>query len=256
MSSSSTNKQPLLLDRPATTSTLVTVASGQVFSTSLIPTAIGNATKIFDVDSALTDTSVSGAYIDEIWLQYSKRNNVYIDAQSPLTGTYTQSSTTVVLTVASHNAQVGQKLFVDYTSGTGVDEIVTVTAATPTTITFTSASSLSTSGNVSVYLPTDFCFYLVNTGVITNTNQFFPLFTASVPSTFDNQNYSLTLSNVLPLINHPVVQSGANFSSTNSTTAAKFRGLMLQRGQALYVSVSGATSLTNGFYANVQAGYY
>jgi hypothetical protein len=246
----------MLVDRPGTLSTLVTVASGQAFSTSLIPTAVGNATKVFDVDSSLTDTSISGAYIDEIWLAYSKRNSVFIDAQTALTGTYTQSATAVVLTVATHNLQVGQKIYVDYTSGTGVDEIVTVTALTPTTITYVSASSLSTSGNVSVYLPTDFCFYLVNTGTITNTNQFYPLFTVSVPSTFDNQNYSLTLNSILPLINHPVVQSGNNFTSTNSTVSPKSRGLMLQRGQALYVATGGTTALTNGFYCNIQAGYY
>jgi hypothetical protein len=202
-----------MVDRPATSSTLVTVASGQAFSTSLLPTAVGNATKIFDVDSALTDTSISGAYIDEIWLTYAKRNSIFIDAQTALVGTYTQSTTTVVITVSSHNLQVGQKIYVDYTSGTGVDEIVTVTALTSTTITYTSASSLSTSGNVSVYLPTDFCFYLVNTGIVTNTNQFYPLFTVSIPSTFDNQNYSLTLNSVLPLINHPVVQAGNNFTA-------------------------------------------
>lgn len=256
MSSTSTNKQPMLVDRPGTLSTLVTVASGQAFSTSLIPTAVGNATNVFDTDSALTDTSISGAYIDEIWFQYTKRNSTYIDAQPPLTGTYSQSATAVVVTVSAHNLQVGQKIYVDYTSGTGVDETVTVTALTPTTITYTSASSLSTSGNISVYLPTDFCFYLVNTGTITNTNQFYPLFTVSVPSTFDNQNYSLTLNSVLPLINHPVVQAGNNFTSTNSTISPKCRGLMLQRGQALYVSVGGATALANGFYCNVQAGYY
>jgi hypothetical protein len=246
----------MLVDRPGTLSTLVTVASGQAFSTSLIPTAVGNATKVFDVDSSLTDTSISGAYIDEIWLAYSKRNSVFIDAQPALTGTYTQSATAVVVTVATHNLQVGQKIYVDYTSGTGVDEIVTVTALTSTTITYVSASSLSTSGNVSVYLPTDFCFYLVNTGTITNTNQFYPLFTVSVPSTFDNQNYSLTLNSVLPLINHPVVQAGNNFASTNSTVSPKCRGLMLQRGQALYVATGGTTALSNGFYCNIQAGYY
>ena len=256
MSSTSTNKQPMLVDRPGTLSTLVTVASGQAFSTSLIPTAVGNATKVFDVDSSLTDTSISGAYIDEIWLAYSKRNSVFIDAQAALTGTYTQSATAVVVTVATHNLQVGQKIYVDYTSGTGVDEIVTVTALTSTTITYVSASSLSTSGNVSVYLPTDFCFYLVNTGTITNTNQFYPLFTVSVPSTFDNQNYSLTLNSVLPLINHPVVQAGNNFASTNSTVSPKCRGLMLQRGQALYVATGGTTALSNGFFCNIQAGYY
>ena len=254
---------PAMVDRPATTATLVTVASGQAFSTSLIPTAVGNATKVFDVDSALTDTSISGAYIDEIWFQYSKRNITNIDAQSATAGTYSANSTTVIVTISGgHNLQIGQKVYLDYTSYSSgslpADEIITVTAVTPTTFTGTTAASIAgpITGNVNVYLPLDFCFYLVSTGTVTNINQFYPLFVASIPATYDNQTYSLTLNNVLPLINHPVVQSGANFTSTNSTTSPKIRGLMLQRGQALYVAASGATALTNGFYVNVQAGYY
>ena len=262
MSSSSSNKQPLLVDRPATTSTLVTVASGQAFSTSLVPTAVGNATKVFDVDSSLTDTSISGAYIDEIWFQYSKRNTEFIDAASTTSGTYSADSTNVVVTIsAGHNVQVGQKVWLDFTSyssgSTPIDQAVTVTAVTPTTFTGTIPSiSGPITGNVSCRLPLDFCFYLVNTGTITNTNQFFPLFVASIPATYENQLYSLTINNVLPLINHPVVQAGANFTSANSTTSPKTRGLILQRGQALYVAASGATALTNGFYVGVQAGYY
>ena len=247
---------PMMLDRPATSSALVTVASGQLFSTSLIPTAVGNVTKVFDVDSALTDTSISGAYIDEIWIRYSKRNNIYIDAQTAFTGTYNQVGTAQVVTLANHNLQVGQKAYLDYTSGTAVDEILTVTAVTPTTFTGTSATSATTSGNVNVYLPIDICFYLVSTSTVTLTNQFFPLFVASIPTTYDNQSYSLTEQNILPLINRPVVQAGANFTSANSTTAPKLRGLTLQRGQSLYAAFSGATSLTNGFYVNVEAGYY
>jgi hypothetical protein len=211
---------------------------------------------VFDVDSALTDTSISGAYIDEIWLQYTKRNNLYIDAQTAGSGTYSQTGTAQVVTLANHNLQVGQKVYLDYTSGTGVDEILTVTAVTSTTFSGTSASTLTTSGNVSVYSPIDICFYLISTGSITNINQFYPLFVASIPATYDNQYFSLTEQNILPLINHPVAQAGANFTSANSKTAPKMRGLMLQRGQALYASVSGATSLTNGFYTTVQAGYY
>lgn len=252
-----------MVDRPATISTLVTVASGQAFSTSLVPTAVGNATKVFDVDSALTDTSISGAYIDEIWFQYSKRNTRFIDAQSPTTGTYSADSTTVVVTIAGgHNVQVGQKVFLDYTSYSSgtlpADEIITVTSITATTFTGTTAASISgpITGNVNVYLPIDFCCYLVSTGTVTNINQYYPLFVISIPATFDNQYYSLTLNNILPLINHPVVQAGANFTSTNSTTSPKTRGLMLQRGQALYVAASGATALTSGFYVGVQGGYY
>lgn len=245
-----------MLDRPATSSALVTVASGQLFSTSLIPTAVGNVTKVFDVDSSLTDTSISGAYIDEIWIRYSKRNNIYIDAQTAFTGTYNQVGTAQVVTLSNHNLQVGQKVYLDYTSGTAVDEILTVTAVTPTTFTGTSATSATTSGNVNVYLPIDICFYLVSTSTVTLTNQFFPLFVASIPATYDNQSYSLTEQNILPLINRPVAQAGANFTSANSTTAPKLRGLTLQRGQSLYAAFSGATSLTNGFYVNVEAGYY
>ena len=257
MSATSTNKQPLLVDRPATTSTLLTVASGQLFATSLVPTAVGNATRVFDVDSALTDTAISGAYIDEIWLRYSKNNNVFIDAATAGAGTYDQAgTTTVVVTLANHNLKVGQQVYLDYTSGTAVDETATVTAVTSTTFSVTSADTLTTSGNVSVYAPTDICFYLVSTGTITNTNQFFPLFVASVPSVVGDQEYSLTLKEVLPFINHPVVQAGANFTTANNEVAAKHRGLVLQRGQALYAAVSGTTSLTNGFYVNVQAGYY
>jgi len=262
LSSSSSNKQPAMVDRPATSSTLITVASGQSFSTSLIPTAVGNATKVFDVDSALTDTSISGAYIDEIWFQYTKRNTQYIDAVSTTAGTYSANSTDVVVTIAGgHNVQVGQKVFLDfssYSSGTTpIDQAVTITAVTPTTFTGTIPSvSGPITGNVNCYLPVDFCFYLVSTGTITNINQFFPLFVASISSVYENQNYSLTLNSILPLINHPVVQAGANFSSANSTVSPKSRGLMLQRGQALYVAASGGTALTSGFYVGVQAGYY
>lgn len=262
MSSSSSNKQPAMVDRPATSSTLITVASGQAFSTSLIPTAVGNATKVFDVDSALTDTSISGAYIDEIWFQYRKRNTQFIDAVSATAGTYSANSTDVVVTIAGgHNVQIGQKVFLDFTSyssgTTPIDQAVTITAVTPTTFTGTIPSvSGPITGNVNCYLPVDFCFYLVSTGTITNINQFFPLFVASISSVYENQNYSLTLNSILPLINHPVVQAGANFSSANSTISPKSRGLMLQRGQALYVAASGGTALTNGFYVGVQAGYY
>ena len=143
-------------------------------------------------------------------------------------------------------------------SGTDpIDQEITVSAVTSTTFEGTIPSISGTiTGNVSAYLPTDICFYLVNVGTVSNTNQFFPVFTASVPSTYENLSYSLTLNRDLPLINHPVVQAGANFDSANSQIAPKQRGLMLKRGQALYAAVSGSTALTNGFYVGIQGGFY
>lgn len=262
MASTATNKLPAMIDRPLLNSTLVTVASGQLFSTSLIPTAVGNATNILDVDSSLTDTSVSGAYIDEIWIRYSKERNIFLDAQTATAATYSANSTDVVVTIAAgHNIKVGDEVFLDfqtYSSGTTpIDLTTTVTAITPTTFTATIPSiSGPITGNVNVYPPINIGFYVVATSSVTNTNQFFPLFTVSIPATVNGQNYSLTLKEILPLINHPVPHAGANFGSANNEVAPKNRGLVIQRGQALYAAVSGTTSLTNGFYINVQGGYY
>ena len=252
-----------MVDRPATTSTLCTVSSGQSFLTSLLPTAVGNATKVFDVDSGLTDTAISGAYIDEIFFRYTKRVLQTVDAVTPSTGTYSANSTTCTVTLSTgHNLEIGQKVFLDfltYSSGAVPkdDEFTVLDTVNYTTTTFdvTIPSVGSTiTGNVDISLPVDFCFYLVNTGTVTNINQFFPLFVASIDCS--KQSYSLTLEKILPFINHPTVQAGTNFQSANNDVAPKQRGLMLKRGQALYVAASGATALTSGFFCNVQGGFY
>ena len=252
-----------MVDRPATASTLCTVSSGQSFLTRLIPTSVGGATKVFDVDSALTDTAISGAYIDEIFFRYTKRVLQAIDATSTTAGTYSANSTTCTVTVSGgHNLEIGQNVFLDfssYSSGTvpkdDTFEVKNTTNFTSTTFDVDIPSLGGTiTGNVNVSLPTDFCFYLVNTGTVTNINQFFPLFVASIDSS--QQSYSLSEQKILPFINHPTVQAGANFGSANNALAPKQRGLMLKRGQALYVAASGANALTNGFYCNVQGGFY
>lgn len=252
-----------MVDRPATASTLCTVSSGQSFLTSLLPTAVGNATKVFDVDSALTDTAISGAYIDEIFFRYTKRVLRTIDAVTAPTGTYSANGTVATITLSTgHNLEPGQKVFLDfktYSSGAvpkdNEFEVKDTVNFTSTTFDVDIPSLGGTiTGNVDISLPTDFCFYLVNTGTVTNINQFFPLFIASIDCS--QQEYSLTLNKKLPLINHPTVQAGANFVSANNEISPKQRGLMLKRGQALFVAASGATALTNGFYCNVQGGFY
>lgn len=251
----------MMLDRPLLTSTLVTTASGQAFSTSLIPTATGNSTRIIDVNTAGTDNSISGAYIDEIWFQYSQLVNKYFAATPAVAGTYSANGTSVVVTYSGHNVQIGQEIYLDFTtysSGSApADDTFTVTAVTATTFTATIPSVAGPiTGNVNIYLPTDFCFYLVNTSSVTSTSQFLPLFTVSIPSVSSSQSYSLTLKSILPLVNQPVVHSGTNFNSANSTVAPKIRGLLIGNGSALYASVGGSLALTNGFYVNLQGGYY
>ena len=258
MASTSTNKQPMMLDRPASTSTLVRTQTGQTFATSLLPTSIGNVTKVFDVDQALTDTQISGAYIDEIFLRYTKDVNRVIDSVTASAATYTRAAAVLTVTLANHNFKTGQKLFFDVQSGGAPVEEVTVTAVTGTN-TFTANSSASgtiTTSNVNIQKPVDFVFYLVSVSTVTGTTQFLPLFTANVESVPADQSFSLTEKLILPLVNSPVPHAGANFGSANAASAPKLRGLMLPRGSAIYVGISGTGSLTNGFYVNVQGGYY
>ena len=119
-----------------------------------------------------------------------------------------------------------------------------------------SASGTISSSNVNIQQPIDFVFYLTNVSTVTGTTQFLPLFTASVEAVPADQTFSLTEKLILPLINSPVPHAGGNFTSATSTLAPKMRGLMLPRGAGLHVGISGTGSLTNGFYVNVQGGYY
>ena len=224
MASTSTNKQPMMLDRPASNSTLVRTQTGQLFSTSLLPTSIGNVTKVFDVDQALTDTQISGAYIDEIYLRYTKDVNVFIEAVTPSAATYARSLTALTVTLANHNVKVGDKVYLDITSGAATDEVLTVTEVTATTFKGAHSVSGTTNGNVNVYLPTDFVFYLTQVTTVTGTTQFLPLFTAHVQSIPEDQSFSLSEKLILPFINSPVAHSGTNFGGTNASFAPKLRG--------------------------------
>ena len=198
-----------MVDRPATASTLCTVSSGQSFLTSLIPTSVGGATKVFDADSALTDTAISGAYVDEIFFRYTKRVLQTIDAVTAPTGTYSATNAVCTVTLSSgHNLEIGQNVFLDFTSySSGTvpkDDTFTVLdtvnfTSTTFDVTVPSVGGSAITGNVDISLPTDFCFYLVNTGTVTNINQFFPLFVASIDCS--QQSYSLSEQKILPFIN-------------------------------------------------------
>ena len=72
---------------------------------------------------------------------------------STQTGTYSQSGTTVTITITNHGLAIGDVVTIDYTSGSATDgDFVIVTTPTVNTFTVTAASSATNSGNVSVTL--------------------------------------------------------------------------------------------------------
>jgi hypothetical protein len=78
------------------------------------------------------------------------RNIGIADPTVSKSGTYSQTSTTITVTIAGHNLVDGQRVFLDFTSGTSRDAVfeVTVTNANVFTVTSTTATA---SGNVTMY---------------------------------------------------------------------------------------------------------
>ena len=69
------------------------------------------------------------------------------------TGTYSQSTTTVTISINNHGVAIGDVLTIDYTSGSATDgTFVVASSADANTFTVTAASSATNSGNVSITL--------------------------------------------------------------------------------------------------------
>ena len=69
------------------------------------------------------------------------------------TGTYSQSGTTVTISITSHGVALGDVLTIDYTSGSATDGTFAVASVTSDdAFTVTAASSATNSGNVSITL--------------------------------------------------------------------------------------------------------
>ena len=69
------------------------------------------------------------------------------------TGTYSQSGTTVTISITSHGVAIGDILTIDYTSGSATDgTFVVASSADSDTFTVTAAASATNSGNVSITL--------------------------------------------------------------------------------------------------------
>lgn len=90
--------------------------------------------------------------------------------RNSLSATYVQSGTTITITYSSHGLLAGDKIYLDFTTGTGVDALTTVTSVTDAnTFVCTGGTSLSTSGNVTIKFVVTFGSnsYVVNLNSIT-----------------------------------------------------------------------------------------
>jgi len=81
----------------------------------------------------------------------SSRNMAIADPSVKKTGTYSQTTTTITITSTAHGLTNGQRVFLDFTSGTARDGAYAITYINANSFSVTSPVSTSTSGNVSIY---------------------------------------------------------------------------------------------------------
>jgi hypothetical protein len=89
--------------------------------------------------------SVATAYGCRAWVNFNGTAN------TNLSGTYSQSGTTVTVTATAHGLIAGNSIYSDITTGTAVDGVYTVATVTDAnTFTYTAGTSLTTSGNITL----------------------------------------------------------------------------------------------------------
>ena len=127
----------------AASSNQIIVKSGGITSTQLAANSV-TTTAITDanVTTAKLDATVQGN-IAKAWVNFNG---------NPVSGTYSQSGTTVTVTMTAHGMAVGEKFYIDITSGTAVDGAYVVATSATNSFTYTAATSLSTTGNCTRYV--------------------------------------------------------------------------------------------------------
>ena len=73
-----------------------------------------------------------------------------------VSATYSQSGTTLVVTQQDHGLYPGESVWLDISTGGGVDETLSIVSTTQNTFTVTTSASATNAGNVTYYLSTTF----------------------------------------------------------------------------------------------------
>jgi hypothetical protein len=139
--------------------------------------------------------SVATAYGCRAWVNFNGTAN------TNLSGTYSQTGTTVTVTATAHGLITGNSAFLDFTSGTAVDGAYEVTVTGVNTFTVQQASR-TTSGNVT----------LVRSTIRASGN---------VSSITDNGtgNYTVNFTTAMPDTNYAQVVTGMGSVNANAIMA-------------------------------------
>ena len=259
MSSTSSNKQPLLVDRPLIDSVRVTTQTVGSAATNTLFVQGGQAPSILvDMDAALEEDNNSGGVIDSITIT---RNDFY---RAPDYTVNASTSGTVISLVS------GQIVFVASTgvlgtaaaSGYGYYTYTGVTTLTGinTALLYSggTSSGFDYKGAAYGYRPAvTFVFYHTRgtTTPIPASGDYKILFAKTVPA----DSGTIDCSDVMPQLATPVVQAG-NTNGLGSTAPLRNKGIYLERGDRIYVGVFpdavNSAGYTAGAHVTAEGGFF
>jgi len=133
-----------------TSGSFTTASASSGFYGNLTGNVTGNASSATTATTATALTTATGSAPSYAARAWSRFNSTSV---STLTGTYSQDNgagapgTIVVVAISGHGMNVGDTIYMDITSGSGVDGYYVITATTTNTFTYTALTSLNTGGN-------------------------------------------------------------------------------------------------------------
>ena len=261
MSSTSTNKQPLFIDRPLFDTVRVTTQTVGSAGSNTLEVQGGQAPSILvDVDAALSDDTNNGVVVDAITIA---RSDFYRPAD------YTLSAATSGTVVSLASGQIINVTTTGSFTGAGVVEsgIGYYTYTGSTTLTGVNTTLRYSGGTSSGFTykgvsygqqpAVTFVFYQTRgtTVPIPASFDYHILFAKTVP----DGSGVIDCSDVMPQLAAPVMSAG-NTNGLGSTAPLRNKGIYLERGDRLYVGVfpdePNVGGYTPGAYVYAQGGFF
>lgn len=259
MSSTSTNKQPLLIDRPLFDSVRVTTQVAGAPNTLFVQGGQAPAILV-DMDANLSEDNNNGGVIDSITIV---RNDAYRSVD------YTVSSGTSGTSVSFVSGQIAQIVSTGILTGSGAPfegvGFYTYTGSgtligVNTAVLYTTgiASGFRFEGTIYASQPAvNFIFYQTRgtTTPIPASGDYKVLFTKKVPANAQQ----VDCSDVMPALSAPVMGAG-NTNGLGETAPLRNKGIFLERGDRVYVGVfadgPNASGYIPGAHVYAQGGFY
>jgi hypothetical protein len=259
MSSSSSNKQPVFVDRPLYDSVRVTTQiAGNATANTLFVQGGQVPAILVDMDATLSEDNNSGGIVDSISIV---RNDYYRDADYVVS---TATSGTVVSFVSGQVVLIFSTgvLTTPAASGFGY---YTYTGAT--TLTGVNTNLLYSGGTSSGFVfngvnygyqpEVTFVFYHTRgtTQPVPASGDYKVIFTKQVPA----NTQAVDCSDVMPVIATPAMSAG-NTTGLGETAPLRNKGVYLERGDRLYVGVfpdgPNISGYTPGAHIIAQGGFF